>query len=54
MVLIPFLSPNDAFPSITGIVEDIIIVPVGIAYDKLLERRFVRHELMVCLCFLEE
>ena len=28
-------------------VEDIIIVPVAIAYDKLLERRFVRHELMV-------
>ena len=31
----------------TGVVEDIIIVPVAIAYDKLLERRFVRHELMV-------
>ena len=30
-----------------GVVEDIIIVPVAIAYDKLLERRFVRHELMV-------
>lgn len=28
-------------------VEDIIIVPVAIAYDKLLERRFVQHELMV-------
>ena len=36
----------------TGVVEDIIIVPVAIAYDKLLERRFVRHELMVSVVLL--
>ncbi len=31
----------------TGIVEDILVVPVNISYDKLIEKNFVRHELMV-------
>lgn len=31
----------------TGIVEDILVVPVNISYDKLLEKSFVPHELMV-------
>lgn len=29
-----------------GVVDDILLVPVSISYDKLLERKFVRHELM--------
>ncbi|XP_064382450.1 glycerol-3-phosphate acyltransferase 1, mitochondrial-like [Halichondria panicea] len=29
-----------------GIVEDILVVPVNISYDNLLEKNFVRHELM--------
>ena len=37
---------------LAGVVEDIIIVPVAIAYDKLLERRFVRHELMVGVVYM--
>ncbi len=32
---------------LTGIVEDILVVPVNISYDKILEKNFVRHELMV-------
>ena len=31
----------------TGVVEDILVVPVNISYDKLLEKSFVTHELMV-------
>ncbi len=31
----------------SGVVEDILLVPVGISYDMLIERNFVRHELMV-------
>lgn len=30
-----------------GVVEDILLVPVGISYDTIIERDFVRHELMV-------
>ena len=32
---------------ISGSVEDILLVPVGISYDSLIERQFIRHELMV-------
>lgn len=36
---------------VSGAVEDILLVPVGISYDVLIERNFVRHELMVsCIC----
>ena len=31
----------------TGVVEDILVVPVNISYDKLLEKTFINHELMV-------
>ena len=34
-------------PNPPGVVEDILLVPVGISYDVLVERNFVRHELMV-------
>jgi len=30
-----------------GVIDDIIIVPVNISYDIILEKNFVRHELMV-------
>ena len=30
-----------------GVTEDILIVPVSVSYDKLLESGFVQHELMV-------
>lgn len=32
---------------LVGVVKDILLVPVGISYDVLVERNFVRHELMV-------
>jgi len=32
-----------------GVVEDVLVVPVGISYDKLIERKFIRHELMVAI-----
>ena len=32
---------------VLGVVRDILVVPVGISYDMLVERNFVRHELMV-------
>lgn len=30
-----------------GVVEDVLIVPVNISYTRILERRFVKDELMV-------
>ena len=32
-----------------GVVEDVLLVPVNISYDKILERSFVKDELMVCV-----
>ena len=31
----------------SGLVEDVLIVPVNIAYDRIVERDFVKAELMV-------
>ena len=33
--------------STSGLVEDILIIPVNIAYDRIVERDFVKAELMV-------
>ena len=35
-----------------GVVEDVLLVPVNISYDRLLEKSFVKDELMVwqCVC----
>lgn len=42
------IDSNDTCENITlGVVGDILVVPVGISYDRLIERKFVRHELMV-------
>lgn len=30
-----------------GLVDDVLIVPVSISYDRILERTFVKEELMV-------
>lgn len=30
-----------------GVVEDVLVVPVNISYDKITERHFVKDELMV-------
>lgn len=31
----------------TGLVEDVLIVPINICYDRLVEKNFVKDELMV-------
>ena len=35
-----------------GVIDDVMVVPVGISYDKLIERKFIRHELMVTIIIL--
>ena len=35
-----------------GLVEDVLVVPVNISYDRIVERKFVKNELMVGLLVL--